>query len=142
MHHRYRPYPDIKPDNTMVSLVNADAAIHDYLAQHPSSVYEPRNEPELSPDPIITVKSEPLPAFGLDPTLSNLNIRVIDYGTGQCFVGAALPWLGLNFWAGQLFQWQMVHWKALLNPDFFAHQRRSSVILGQLQSTFGLSDVS
>jgi serine/threonine-protein kinase SRPK3 len=73
-------HTDVKPDNTMVSLANADAAIQAYLEQHPSATYEPRNEPDLSPDPIITVKSQPLPNFGLDPTLSNLDVRVIDYG--------------------------------------------------------------
>ena len=47
--------------------------------RHPSTIYEP----DLSPDPIITVKSQPLPSFGLDQHLSNLDVKLIDYGSGK-----------------------------------------------------------
>jgi len=67
-------------DNTMVSFNQADALIERHLQLNPSEIYEPRIEPDLSPDPIITVKTQPLPNFGLNPDLSNLNIRLIDFG--------------------------------------------------------------
>jgi serine/threonine-protein kinase SRPK3 len=53
----------------MVSMNVSDATIDEYLDKNPAVLYEPRIEPDLSVDPIITVKSQPLPDFGLDPTL-------------------------------------------------------------------------
>ena len=67
----------------MVSQNDQDAMTQAYLAQDPSSTYDVRLEPDLSPDPIVTVKTEPLPNFGLDPTLDNLDVRLIDYGSGE-----------------------------------------------------------
>ncbi|THH03876.1 hypothetical protein EW146_g10325 [Bondarzewia mesenterica] len=55
-------------------------AITRFLKESPSAIYEPRIEPDLSPDPIITVKSQPLPNFGLRPDASNLDVCLIDYG--------------------------------------------------------------
>jgi len=66
----------------MVSFNQADALIERHLQLNPSEIYEPRIEPDLSSDPIITVKTQPLPNFGLNPDLSNLNIRLIDFGHG------------------------------------------------------------
>lgn len=51
-----------------------DNAIEEEPQRHPSTIYEP----DLSPDPIITVKSQPLPSFGLDQDLSNLDVKLID----------------------------------------------------------------
>ena len=73
---------DIKPDNIMASLDHADALIERHLQLSPAGIYEPRIEPGLSPDPIITVKTQCLPNFGLNPDLSNLNVRLIDFGHG------------------------------------------------------------
>jgi len=66
----------------MVSFNQVDALIERHLQLNPSEIYEPRIEPDLSPDPIITVKTQPLPNFGLNPDLSNLHIRLIDFGHG------------------------------------------------------------
>ena len=66
----------------MVAFTLPDALIEHHLQLSPSEIYEPRIEPDLSPDPIITVKTQPLPNFGLNPDLSNLNIRLIDFGHG------------------------------------------------------------
>ena len=55
-------------------------AIHTYLEKYPSATYEPRMELDLSPDPMITVKTQPLPNFQLDPNLIDIEIRLIDYG--------------------------------------------------------------
>ncbi|OCH93607.1 hypothetical protein OBBRIDRAFT_811058 [Obba rivulosa] len=52
--------PDVKPSNTLMSLEHQDEAIDDALRTEPSETYEPRFEPELSPDPILTVRSQPL----------------------------------------------------------------------------------
>lgn len=63
------------PDNILVNIGNADKAIEEELERHPSTTYEPRLEPSLPSDPIITVKSQPLPNSGLHQDLSNLKIR-------------------------------------------------------------------
>ena len=80
----------------MVCQDNQDTAIQAFLAENPSATYEPRLERELSPDPIITVKTQPLPNFCLDPTLSNLNIRLIDYGSGEIAFSFFLYLLGIH----------------------------------------------
>jgi serine/threonine-protein kinase SRPK3 len=67
----------------MVSMNVFDATIADYLDKNPATLYEPRIEPSLSADPIITVKSQPLPDFGLNPTLNNLVVKLADYGEGK-----------------------------------------------------------
>ena len=66
-----------------MSLERADETIVDLLKSSPSETYEPRIETDLSPDPIITVKSQPLPNLGLKPDASNLNVCLIDYGNGK-----------------------------------------------------------
>ena len=43
----------------------SDATIAEYLDNDPAVLYEPRIEPHLSVNPIITVKSQPLPDFSL-----------------------------------------------------------------------------
>ena len=67
----------------MINIGNAENAIEEELERHPYTTYEPRPESSLSPDPIITVKPQPLPSFGLHQSLSNLNIELIDYGSGK-----------------------------------------------------------
>jgi serine/threonine-protein kinase SRPK3 len=57
--------------------------IASYLVDHPSTTHPPRDAPFLSPDPIITVKSEPLPNFGLRPDLSNLHVDLMDFSAGK-----------------------------------------------------------
>jgi serine/threonine-protein kinase SRPK3 len=73
----------VKPDNTLICIDHDDAAITRLLQETPSATYDPRFEPDLSPDPIITVKSQPLPNFGLGQDASNLNICLIDYSHGK-----------------------------------------------------------
>jgi serine/threonine-protein kinase SRPK3 len=77
---------DIKADNVSVSLKHVDNhndLIAAYLARHPSTTYLPREAPFLSPEPVITVKSEPLPNFGLLPDLSNLHVELVDFSSGR-----------------------------------------------------------
>ncbi|KAF8072141.1 kinase-like domain-containing protein [Lyophyllum atratum] len=71
---------DLKPQNVMVCMNASDATIAKYLDENPATLYEPRYEPDLSPDPIITVRSQPLPDFGLDPSLDNIIVKLADYG--------------------------------------------------------------
>ena len=66
----------------MVSTNVSDATIAEYLDKNPAVLYEPRIEPDLSVSLIITVKSQPLPDFGLDPTLTSLVVKLADYGAG------------------------------------------------------------
>jgi serine/threonine-protein kinase SRPK3 len=73
----------VKPDNILICIDNEDAAITRLLQETPSVTYEPRIEPDLSPDPIITVKSQPLLNFGLQQDASKLNFCLIDYGHGK-----------------------------------------------------------
>lgn len=73
-------HTDVKPDNVLVCVDYKDEAITRLLEEAPSATYEPRFEPTLSPEPIITVKSQPLPNFGLREDASNLKVCLIDYG--------------------------------------------------------------
>lgn len=66
----------------MASMNVSDATIAGYLDENPAVLYEPRIEPDLCANPIITVKSQPLPDFGLDPTLIGLVVKLADYGEG------------------------------------------------------------
>lgn len=64
----------------MVSLEKADSAIEKLLLDEPSAIYPPRVEPRVSPDPIITVVSQPVPDFGLKTDCSNIRIKLSDFG--------------------------------------------------------------
>jgi len=77
------PSADLKADNILVSLKGTATDIEHELEVNPSQTYNPRFELDLSPDPIITVKSQGLPNFGLTPTLSNLDLKIIDFGCGM-----------------------------------------------------------
>jgi len=76
-------HTDVKPGNILVSLEGGSEAIHEaihtYLKKYPSATYQPRMAPDLAPDPIITVMTQPLPNFQLDPNLTDIKI-LIDYG--------------------------------------------------------------
>ncbi|KAK0452472.1 kinase-like domain-containing protein, partial [Armillaria borealis] len=76
---------DIKTNNIMSVLPGGTLVkdIRTYIGNHPPETYEPLNLPRLTPQPIITVKSQPLPDIGLLPDLSNLNIKLIDYGEAK-----------------------------------------------------------
>ncbi|KAG8811260.1 hypothetical protein FRC17_002547, partial [Serendipita sp. 399] len=83
-------HTDLKPANILVSFGNKDEEISRYLQEFPSETYRPIIEPEISPDPIITVKSQSLPNFGLNPALSNLSIQLSDFGVALP-IGNNLP---------------------------------------------------
>ncbi|PBK79503.1 kinase-like protein [Armillaria gallica] len=76
---------DIKTNNIMSVLPSRTLVknIQTYIKNHPPETYEPLSLPRFTPQPIITVKSQPLPDIGLLPDLSNLNIKLIDYGEAQ-----------------------------------------------------------
>jgi len=76
-------HADLKPNNILVSLSQADEKIDRYIEQSPVETYEPRIIPELSSDPIITVKSQPLPAFNEHADCTDLNICVADFGNSE-----------------------------------------------------------
>jgi len=60
-----------------------DDAITQYLKDHPSTAYEPVMELDLSPDPIVTIRSQPLPDFSLSESLDNIHVRIADFGSGE-----------------------------------------------------------
>ncbi|KAJ2936997.1 hypothetical protein H1R20_g91, partial [Candolleomyces eurysporus] len=72
-------YPDIKSDNIFIDAGVQDEVIAKYLADNPSRTYPVRHDPSLSPDPIITVMSEPLPPFN-SPDRDALRIKLGDFG--------------------------------------------------------------
>jgi serine/threonine-protein kinase SRPK3 len=75
---------DLKPANILVSIGRADEEITTLLKEHPSKIYEPRTNLYISPDPIVTVKSQPLPNFGLHLCLDDLVVKLGDYGSSEC----------------------------------------------------------
>ncbi|KAG8832842.1 hypothetical protein FRC17_000546 [Serendipita sp. 399] len=83
-------HTDLKPTNILVSFGNRDEEISKYLQEFPSETYKPIVNLEVSPDPIVTVKSQPLPNFGLDPSLSNLSIKLGDFGILEYISGFPL----------------------------------------------------
>ena len=74
-------FPDIKSDNIIIDDDVQNEAIAKYLAEHPSQTYPARHEHAVSPDPIITVVSEPLPPFNL-PNRDRLRLKLGDFGAG------------------------------------------------------------
>jgi serine/threonine-protein kinase SRPK3 len=76
-------FVDIKPDNVLVSIPNLDAIIEQTLIDDPSATYPPLIEPSISPEPILTVESQPL-AFTEDVTNhQNFEIRLADFVEGD-----------------------------------------------------------
>lgn len=75
---------DIKPDNTLVCLPNTENIIDKILKEDPSTTYDSRIEPSLSPDPIITVKSQPISIDASEIDLFSVDIRIVDFGHGEC----------------------------------------------------------
>ena len=66
-----------------VKITAADSTIARYLEENPSKTYPPRFHSSISDGPIVTVKSQPLPNFGLDASFENLEIYLGDFGSGQ-----------------------------------------------------------
>ncbi|KAG8956454.1 hypothetical protein FRC03_010832 [Tulasnella sp. 419] len=73
-------HTDLKEDNMLLDFGNQEAIITQYIDSHPAESYPPRYAPSLSPDPIITIVSQPLPNFDLKEDGSNLHIRIADFG--------------------------------------------------------------
>lgn len=78
---------DVKPQNIMVSLNVSDATMADYLNKYPATLFELRIQPDLSSDPIITVKSQRSQTLVSTPTLNNLVVKLADYGEGEHLPG-------------------------------------------------------
>ncbi|KAG7445537.1 kinase-like protein [Guyanagaster necrorhizus] len=80
---------DIKTNNIMAVLpgsrnrASLSKDIQSYIETHPAETYEPLRLPGLTPEPIVTVKSQLLPDMDLRPDLSNLNIKLIDFGEAE-----------------------------------------------------------
>ena len=78
-------YLDIKPDNVLVYLPNINVAIEEALRTEPSREYPQSYEQLQTPEPVITVASQPLKFDGknLDPRI--VEIRLADFGEGRSF---------------------------------------------------------
>ncbi|OJT04246.1 Serine/threonine-protein kinase SRPK [Trametes pubescens] len=72
---------DVKADNIFAKITADDSAIARYLEENPSETYTPRFHSNISDGPIVTVKSQPLPNFGLDASFENLEIYLADFGS-------------------------------------------------------------
>ncbi|KAF9480906.1 kinase-like protein [Pholiota conissans] len=72
-------HTDLRLSNIMVPVTASDTRINKYLAQNPAKTYKPRVDLKTK-KLITTVKSQPLPHFGLNPSLNNLSIKLCDYG--------------------------------------------------------------
>ncbi|KAI0630564.1 kinase-like protein [Trametes polyzona] len=71
---------DVHPGNVLLRLRASTSDIDQYLFLHPAETYEPMHLPMLSPQPFVTVRSQPLPLLGVDPSLCNLDVQLTDYG--------------------------------------------------------------
>ncbi|KAL1939579.1 hypothetical protein VTO73DRAFT_9890 [Trametes versicolor] len=74
---------DVKADNMFVKITADDSTIARYLEENPSETYPPRFHSSISEGPIVTVKSQPLPNFGVHASFENLEICLADFGSGQ-----------------------------------------------------------
>ncbi|KAJ7027520.1 kinase-like domain-containing protein [Mycena alexandri] len=85
-------HADVKLDNLVVCPPDlAQGRIKCLLSKSPVERYDPINISTLSPDPIITIRSQPLPNFGLKRSLQNLNIKLIDYGEAKPVKTTVVP---------------------------------------------------
>lgn len=76
---------DFNLDNILVKLHASTEDIDRFLSEHPAQTYPPIPEADQSSDSdtVLTVRSQPLPNLGLDPSLSNLDVCVSDYGNSM-----------------------------------------------------------
>jgi serine/threonine-protein kinase SRPK3 len=74
----------------LVSVPNIDAVIEKTLRDDPSATYPPHIEPLLSPEPILTVKSQPLVFTRETLDHQNIEIRIADLGEGD-IIGCCPP---------------------------------------------------
>ncbi|KAF8604303.1 kinase-like protein, partial [Ceratobasidium sp. AG-I] len=70
---------DIKPQNILLSSGQTSTAISEFLQTEPFAYYPTRYVPELSPDPIVIVITQPLPNFELAPDESSIQVKLIDF---------------------------------------------------------------
>ncbi|KAG9004998.1 hypothetical protein FRB90_010615 [Tulasnella sp. 427] len=73
-------HTDLKADNIMVAVHARDDEIERLLIHHPSETYPPRIFPFPTPEHTITAKSQPLPNFGLKDDMSNIKVKIGDFG--------------------------------------------------------------
>lgn len=74
---------DFRLDNILLKLHASTEDIDRFLRKYPAQTYPPIPEADPSSDTVLTVRSQPLPNLGLDPSLSNLEVCVSDYGNSM-----------------------------------------------------------
>ena len=70
---------DMHMGNILVKLQASDSDIQRYLEENPSQIHPPQYDLHVSAEPIITVKSQPLPNIGTNTSLTNIEICLVDY---------------------------------------------------------------
>ncbi|KAI0653795.1 kinase-like domain-containing protein [Cubamyces menziesii] len=72
-------HADMHIGNILVKLQASDSDIQRYLEENPSQIHPPQYDLHVSAEPIITVKSQPLPNIGTNTSLTNIEICLVDY---------------------------------------------------------------
>lgn len=88
MHAARTPYQtaDIELANIFVKIKADNLLIAEHLQRFPSAAYLTQVEPAISPDPIACIRSQPLPNFGIAPSLENVAACLGDFGSGTLVV--------------------------------------------------------
>ncbi|KAI0349617.1 kinase-like protein [Trametes cingulata] len=80
---------DVKAENLLVNLPINQRHISEFLRSNPPQVYAPQASRSGNPPSVTTVRSQPLPAIGLDRSMSNLHVVLGDYSSAM--------WVGTDF---------------------------------------------
>ncbi|KAI0653794.1 kinase-like domain-containing protein [Cubamyces menziesii] len=84
-------HSDVKLKNMLVRLQISNDDLRRYLLANPACIYPPQSVPDISPEPIITVQTQPLPLFDLNHiSLDAREICLSDYGAAY-FIKSGCP---------------------------------------------------
>lgn len=72
---------DVKMSNLLICMDPEQQVVADYLKETPPAMYPPINDLSLSPDPIITFVSQPIPP--VLPEMNTFRICLADFGEGE-----------------------------------------------------------
>ena len=72
---------DVKTSNLLICMDPEHQSVADYLKKDPPAMYPPINDLSLSPDPIITFVSQPIPP--VLPEMNTFRICLADFGEGE-----------------------------------------------------------
>ncbi|KAK0460285.1 uncharacterized protein EV420DRAFT_1763173 [Desarmillaria tabescens] len=144
-------FPDIKTNNVMAVLPrshNRESLVKDIqtcIKTHPTETYESLSLPQLVPEPIICVKSQPLPDMGLLPDLTKpVGKRLTApwqpavFRPPESIVG--FPWsTPSDVWAVGRMAFELVaDYHVFMQDDFdqATHIQKITELIGKIPSTF------